>query len=63
VEVLSAPQRRLMPSGERMNDSLDDLLDFSVRQRTVGMLERQPDRQADLAVRHALPMVPIELTH
>ncbi len=60
---LSAAQRRLVVSGERMDDGLDCLLDLRVRQGAIGVLEREPDRQADLALRHAFTVIPIELAH
>ena len=56
----SLSQHRAVLAHERSQNHLDALLDFGVGQRAFGRLERQPQREADSAVRHALARVPIE---
>ena len=48
---------------QRRDDGVDGVLHFAVGQRSLGIAERQPQRQADLAVRYALALIPIELAH
>ena len=52
----SLSQHRAVLAHERSQNHLDALLHFGVGQRAIGCLERQPQRQADSAVRHALAL-------
>src|SRR6185503_6661195 len=63
---LSARFTRILPlhslelARERVDDALHGRLHFLVRQRAFEGLERETERQADLAVRDALAFIPIE---
>ena len=49
-----------MLAHERGENPVDALLHFGVGQRAIGRLERQPQRQADRALRNAFALIAIE---
>src|SRR4051812_24355896 len=58
--VVSLPLDRAVLAHQRRQNRVDALLHFSVGQRAVGCLKRQPDREADRRLGYALAPIPIE---
>src|SRR5688572_9200916 len=61
VVAIDLPLHCLKFARERVHDALHGRLHFLVGQRAIEGLERETERQADLAVRDALALIPIEL--